>query len=40
MGLYAIDCFVCKKPFLWWSGNIYDQRCPECQSKDAIKEVK
>lgn len=30
MGLYAIDCPECKKPFMWFSGNS-DQRCSECR---------
>ncbi len=34
MGLYPIDCFLCHKPFLWWSGNM-DQRCTECTNKAA-----
>lgn len=37
MGLYAIDCPVCKKGHLWFSGNL-DQRCQECQNK--TKETK
>jgi LSD1 subclass zinc finger protein len=34
MGLYPIDCAVCKKPFMWFSGCL-DQRCSDCQN--AIK---
>lgn len=30
MGLYAIDCSECKKPFMWFSGRGPDQRCAEC----------
>ena len=30
MGLYAIDCTSCKRPFLWFSGSL-DQRCASCQ---------
>jgi hypothetical protein len=36
MGLYAIDCPVCKKPFMWFSGNT-DQRCPECKEEDKME---
>lgn len=32
MGLYPIDCSNCKKPFLWFSGNL-DTRCPDCIKK-------
>jgi hypothetical protein len=28
MGLYEILCHECKKPFIWFSGNL-DQRCPD-----------
>lgn len=31
MGLYPIDCPQCKKPFMWFSGNLPDQRCVECK---------
>jgi hypothetical protein len=31
MGLYAIDCPICGKPFMWFSGNTGDQRCGECK---------
>ncbi len=41
MGLYAIDCSSCKKPFLWFSGNHLDQRCKDCRDRatviDALK---
>lgn len=30
MGIYEIGCPVCKKPYLWFSGNA-DQRCGECK---------
>lgn len=33
MGIYPIDCSVCGKTFLWFSGNL-DQRCPDCQKPD------
>lgn len=36
MGIYPVDCIVCKKPFLWWSGNIA-QICSKCE---AVKEFK
>lgn len=29
MGLYPIDCPTCKKPHLWFSGNL-DTRCGDC----------
>ena len=31
MGLYAIDCPQCKKPYMWFSGNM-DQRCDNCRN--------
>jgi len=34
MGLYPIDCPKCRKPHLWWSGNL-DTRCPDCVKKEA-----
>jgi len=36
MGLYAIDCFLCHKPFLWFSGNL-DQRCGDCQKAAGVR---
>ena len=33
MGLYPIDCPSCKKPYMWFSGNLPDQRCGECRDK-------
>jgi hypothetical protein len=30
VGLYPIDCPACKRPHIWFSGNM-DQRCVECQ---------
>lgn len=38
MGLYAVDCPQCLKPFLWFSGNS-DQRCDDCKEMDAAKEA-
>lgn len=32
MGLYPIDCSQCKKPFMWFSGNL-DSRCSDCIKK-------
>lgn len=29
MGLYPVDCQVCQKPFLWFSGSVF-QVCPTC----------
>lgn len=31
MGLYAVDCKSCNKPFQWFSGNNPGQLCSECQ---------
>lgn len=36
MGLYAIDCPTCDKPFMWFSGNM-DQRCGDCQKEGNVK---
>jgi hypothetical protein len=33
MGLYAIDCPSCGKPFMWFSGNLPEQRCDACIKK-------
>jgi HAD domain in Swiss Army Knife RNA repair proteins len=35
MGLYAIDCPVCGKPFMWFSGNMSTtgQLCEDCVKK-------
>ncbi len=33
MGLYAIDCVRCKKPFMWFSGNTHNQACHECNNR-------
>jgi hypothetical protein len=30
MGLYAIDCPGCGKAFMWFSGNLPNQFCDEC----------
>lgn len=29
MGLYPIDCPICKKPFMWFSGS-QNQLCHDC----------
>lgn len=39
MGLYAIDCPTCKKPFMWFSGNL-DQRCSACSAASIIVKPK
>lgn len=33
MGLYPITCIGCEKPFLWYSGNVGNQLCVDCNSK-------
>jgi hypothetical protein len=33
MGLYPINCPVCGKSFIWFSGNLPDQRCGECKGE-------
>lgn len=38
MGLYAIDCPQCLKPFMWFSGN-RDQRCDDCRHAEAAQKV-
>ena len=35
MGLFAMDCQQCGRPFMWFSGNM-DQRCSECQKLHPI----
>lgn len=42
MGLYAIECPLCKVPFMWFSGHTGDQRCDKCRRamftiKDHVK---
>lgn len=37
MGLYAIDCISCGKPFMWFSGNVH-QVCEECVKKEKNNE--
>ena len=37
MGTYVINCPECKKPHLWWSGNMPDQRCSKCFDKSGDK---
>ena len=36
MGMYTVECPVCKKPTLWWSGTL-DQRCSECKLEKPAK---
>jgi hypothetical protein len=36
MGLYNIYCQVCRKEFMWFSGNTFNQMCDICQ-KDVNK---
>jgi hypothetical protein len=36
MGLYKINCPQCQEPFLWFSGNVKDQRCDDCRLKDDV----
>lgn len=36
MGLYAIDCYICGSPFMWFSGNMPDQRCQSCKDKGYV----
>jgi hypothetical protein len=36
MGIYSVNCPVCKAPNLWFSGNPADQRCEACRQKDNI----
>ena len=40
MGLYPIDCPVCKKAHMWFSGNIGETRCSDCQKNSTVKEKK
>ena len=39
MGLFPMDCAVCKKSFIWFSGCL-DQRCTDCQTNNQKVEVK
>jgi len=39
MGLYAIDCPECKKPFTWFSGNQPNQLCEECNRATPSQET-
>lgn len=39
MGLYPIECSVCEKVFMWFSGNL-DQRCQNCQKNNVTEEIK
>ena len=32
MGIYSINCSICDKPFLWFSGNKF-QFCSKCVDK-------
>jgi hypothetical protein len=34
VGLYPIRCPQCEKFFMWFSGNMPDQRCGDCKRKD------
>lgn len=36
MGLYPLDCGICKKPFMWFSGSM-DTRCPDCIVKAGVQ---
>lgn len=38
MGLYAIDCVSCNKPFMWFSGSL-DQRCETCVKESEMKHL-
>jgi hypothetical protein len=38
MGLYAITCIQCKKPFMWFSGTL-DQRCERCFEEGKMKHL-
>lgn len=41
MGLYAVDCSVCKKAFQWFSGGNPAQVCESCQksAKPSVMEI-
>lgn len=39
MGLYPIPCKICKKVFMWFSGNPI-QLCGECSKTAVIKKEK
>lgn len=44
MGLFPMDCASCKKPFMWFSGNLV-QICGDCmiipkENKGAVKMTK
>lgn len=35
MGLYSIPCRRCGNLFMWFSGNTFNQNCPDCQEPAA-----